>query len=373
MLIIFYTFLFLMGLYLLLILLFIIGFNNLKTLIINNKQPNTFSIIIPFRNEAEYLNGILNSILKIDYSKLNYEIILVDDESTDGSIEIIKAFIRKNSFVDIKLIENIRTSNSPKKDAINTAISITKYNWIITTDADCLLPKKWLTCFNTYINKYKPNMLVAPVCISNKNTFLNQFQCIDFLSMQGATIGGFGIKQPFLANGANLAYRKNIFKQLNGFKSNDFIASGDDVFLLENFIKHDKRKVIFIKNQKALVTTFSTKNWQHLIEQRKRWAAKTTNFNNNFTKCIGLIVFFANCITIVALVLSIFYPCFLLLLLFKYILDAVLITKTAILYKQKIGILNYCKTLIFHPFFTIYIAISSISSTFEWKERQFKK
>lgn len=145
------------------------------------------------------------------------------------------------------------------------------------------------------------------------------------------------------------------------------------MFLLENFIKHDKRKVIFIKNQKALVTTFSTKNWQHLIEQRKRWAAKTTNFNNNFTKCIGLIVFFANCITIVALVLSIFYPCFLLLLLFKYILDAVLITKTAILYKQKIGVLNYCKTLIFHPFFTIYIAISSISSTFEWKERQFKK
>jgi poly-beta-1,6-N-acetyl-D-glucosamine synthase len=373
MLVIFYIFLIITSIYLFLIILFIVGFNNLKPVNINDTNLNTFSIIIPFRNEAEYILNILNSIEKLDYLKTCYEVILIDDESTDNSVEIINAFCLENPIIDIKLIENIRTSMSPKKDAIKTAISIAKYNWIITTDADCLLPVKWLLCFNTYINTYKPNMLVAPVCISNKNTFHTQYQSIDFLSMQGATIGSFGIKQPFLANGANLGYKKEIFKKLNGFKNNDFIASGDDVFLLENFINYKKEKVIFIKDYDALVTTYPTKTWQDLIAQRKRWAAKTTHFKSNNTKIIGVVVFLVNSITILTLIASILYPYFLLLLFSKFIVDGILIFKTATLYKQKIEFISYCKTLFFYPFFTIYIAIASLSSTFEWKKRTFNK
>ena len=79
-------------------------------------------------------------------------------------------------------------------------------------------------------------MIVAPVSLESNTTFLQQFQLIDFLSMQGATIGGFGIQQPFMANGANLAYQKELFIKLNGFENNNTIASGDDVFLLENFM-----------------------------------------------------------------------------------------------------------------------------------------
>jgi len=353
--------------------LFIIGFNLLKPITKNYEDTTQFSIIIPFRNEAENLPNLLNSIKEIEYNKSFYEIILVDDESTDNFLKTINDFCAKNPTINLKIIKNLRQSNSPKKDAISTAISITKYNWIVTTDADCILPKTWLSSFNNCVCENNPNMFVAPVSFKSDLSFLHQFQLTDFLSMQGATIGGFGIKKPFMANGANLGYKKEIFLQLNGFKDNDFIVSGDDVFLLENFVAHDKSKVYFLKDIKALVTTFPTKNWNELVQQRKRWAAKATHFKNNFAKSIGALVFFTNFIIALALFIGLYHPIFLALLFPKFVIDSLLIFKTAHLYRNKINHLSYLKTLLFYPFFTVYIAITSLLSPFVWKGRHFNK
>ena len=76
-------------------------------------------------------------------------------------------------------------------------------------------------------------MVASGVCYVPKKDFLSAFQNLDFLSLQGATIGSFGINQPFMCNGANFAYSKQFFKELNGFQGNETIASGDDVFLLQ--------------------------------------------------------------------------------------------------------------------------------------------
>ena len=373
MLFVLYIFWILIGLYAILILLFIIGFERLKPTTKSHEDTTQFSIIIPFRNEAENLPGLLNSFKGIKYNRALFEIILVDDESTDNPQEIINQFCANNPTIDLKTIKNLRQSNSPKKDAISTAITSTKYNWIVATDADCELPKTWLSSFNTCICEHNPNMLVAPVSFKSDHSFLHQFQLIDFLSMQGATIGGFGIQQPFMANGANLGYKKEVFLKLNGFKDNDFIASGDDVFLLENFVAHDKSKVLFIKNSNALVITYPTKNWNELIQQRKRWAAKATHFKSNFAKSIGALVFFANCAIGLGLVISFYYPIFLLLLLPKFVIDSLLIFKTARLYQNKINLFSFIKTVLFYPFFTVYIAIASLTSPFVWKDRHFKK
>jgi len=353
--------------------MFIIGFNKVKTTAKKNQNNTQFSIIIPFRNEENHLLELLNSVALLQYKTTLFEIILVDDESTDKSVEIIKQFSNNNSAIDLKIISNIRQSNSPKKDAISTAISITKYNWIITTDADCILPITWLSSFSNFINEYDPNMLVAPVSFKSDQSFLHQFQLIDFLSMQGATIGGFGIQHPFMANGANLAYKKEIFLQLDGFNNNNFIASGDDVFLLENFVIHDKTKVLFLKNIKALVITFPTKNWNELIQQRKRWAAKATHFKSTFAKGVGILVFLTNCVIIYTLLIGFFEPSFLFFFVSKFTLDTLLIYKTAKCYHEKIKLTSYLKTLLCYSLFTIFIAATSIMSSFEWKGRNFTK
>lgn len=372
--ILFYTIsLCIIGLYVLLIFGFIIGFDCLKSDLKKNVQKTKFSIIIPFRDEAKHLPGLLNSILKITYNVSNYEILLVDDESSDDSVAIIESFKLKNPQFNIQIINNQRHSNSPKKDAISTAIQFTKHNWIISTDADCILPTQWLNSYNDFINTYDPNMVIAPVSFNSDPTFLQQFQLIDFLSMQGSTIGGFGIRQPFMANGANFGYKKDLFIKLNGFEDNNNIASGDDVFLLENFIKHDKEKVLFLKDIKALVTTFPTESWVALINQRKRWAAKATHFKNPFTKFIGIVVFLANFVYILSLLFAISESNFLWLILLKIAIDTSLIYKTARFYQQKITTVAYIKTVLLYPFFTAYVAITSMLTTFKWKDRAFKK
>jgi len=361
------------GMYFFLILLFIIGFDRVRENTKNHSPQTRFSVIIPLRNEANSLPHLLNSIAALEYKKNLFEIILVDDDSTDNSVKLINEFSAKNPDIDIQLLKNIRSSNSPKKDAISIAIPKAKYDWIVSTDADCILPPLWLAIFNTSIVVNKPNMLVAPVSFKRNSSFLSQFQLIDFLSMQGATIGGFGIRQPFMANGANFAYKKDLFLELNGFEDNDFIASGDDVFLLENFVAHDKYKVLFLKDIKALVTTYPTKSWSELVQQRKRWAAKATHFKSNFAKSIGALVSFANCVIGLALIIGIFNPIFLILLVPKFLIDSLLIFKTAQFYQNKINLLSYLKTLLFYPFFTVYIAITSLLSPFVWKDRLFNK
>lgn len=366
-----YIFIFIIIIYVLIILGFIIGFNSIDLNINEQNSTTTFSVVIPFRNEENNLQNLLDSIQNISYPTSRFEIICIDDDSSDNSVKIIKEFCKKSD-LNIIIKNNKRVSNSPKKDALSVAITEAKYKWIITTDADCIVPKKWLQTFNNYIVKYEPKMLVAPVKLIGNTTFLEQFQIIDFLSMQGATIGGFGIKQPFMANGANLCYQKEIFLTINGFSSNNDIASGDDVFLLEDFLMHDKKRVHFIKSKEVLVETYVQQNWSDLINQRKRWAAKAPKFNNNFTKLIGVFVFLSNIGVLISFFILTFQPFIFWVIMTKYLVDSILIYKTAKFYKQSICFTQYLKTLIFYPFFTTYIAIISLLTKFSWKDRIFK-
>ena len=203
----------------------IYGFNRMKRFSRKEFTPKTsFSIVVPFRNEKENLPNLLHSISLLNYPKELVEVILVDDDSEE-------VFSVQDLVFSLKVIKNDRKSNSPKKDAIETAIQVAKNDWIITTDADCLIQKDWLTTFDQYIQENEVEMVASGVCYVPKSGFLSAFQNLDFLSLQGATIGSFGIEKPFMCNGANFAYSKHFFKELNGFQGNETIASGDDVFL----------------------------------------------------------------------------------------------------------------------------------------------
>ena len=180
----------------------IYGFNQMKRFTKKDTIPTTtFSIVVPFRNEKENLPKLLHTISKLNYPKELFEVLLVDDDSEE-------VFSPRFAVFSLQVIKNERKSNSPKKDAIETAIAIAKNDWIITTDADCLVQKDWLHSFDQLIQEKDLKMIASGVCYVPKNGFLQAFQTLDFLSLQGATIGSFGINQPFMCNGANFAYSK---------------------------------------------------------------------------------------------------------------------------------------------------------------------
>ena len=254
--------------YFLCMLVLVYGFRKVPIFSSEITQNKTrFSVIIPFRNEAENLPNLLRSINLLQYPAEMFEVIFINDASEDASEAIILKTI-KNSRFSIKLLQNNRISNSPKKDAISEAIKNSNFEWIVTTDADCELPKSWLKTLDAFIQKNNPMMVCGPVIYESNGSFIENFQQLDGLSLQAVTIGSFGLQNPLLCNGANLAYNKEAFLKVNGFSGNDHIASGDDIFLMEKMKKAFPEQVRFLKSEEAIVSTKPQKTWKNVINQR---------------------------------------------------------------------------------------------------------
>jgi cellulose synthase/poly-beta-1,6-N-acetylglucosamine synthase-like glycosyltransferase len=353
--------------YSLLILSFRFGFGKVKTSKAVLEKPSTcFSILIPFRNEEKALPQLLKSLNTINYPSDLYEIIFINDASEDNSVSVIKNSIKNNNY---QLINNIRTSNSPKKDALTHAIKQSKYPWIITTDADCVLPKNWLNSFASFIQENEVKFIAAPVAMQLEKGIWTHFQTHDFLALQGITIGAFGLRSPFLCNGANLCYKKTAFNAVNGFEGNTNLASGDDVFLLEKMNKKFPKQTAYLKDEQAIVTTFPVATFQDLKQQRIRWASKANAYKNSLAIFSGFTML-AMSLSLVYSVLSFNLELFTLLFISKFLIDLVLIYPTDMFFKQE----NSLKTLIWssfvYPFFTLYIGFLSLFKNYQWKGRK---
>lgn len=362
--------------YLILIGSFVLGFDKISVFKLENKPSvTTFSIVIPFRNEAKNLPTLLNSVSSLSYPKHLFEIIFIDDASEDNSAEIIKNYITENS--NIFILKNERNSNSPKKDAITKAIKYAKNEWIVTTDADCQLPELWLNSYDEFIQKNNALCIAAPVTYKPESNFCNTFQLLDILSLQGATMGGFGIKKPFLCNGANFAYTKQLFNNLYGFDGNTNTASGDDIFFLEKALKKHPKQTFYLKCNEAIVITKAQQTWTDLIAQRIRWAAKTSAYNSWFSKLTAFTVLLMNalliCLTLLAFIGAFKTKTLIYVLIIKFSIDLNLIYKSALFFNQK-GVLKlYAFGFLVYPFFSVYVAVISIFFGYEWKGRYFKK
>lgn len=355
--------------YVLNILWLIYGFAKVKVFSPKEYSPTTrFTIIVPFRNEAQNLPNLLDSIEKLNYPNDLFSVILVDDESTD-------AFEIPDTKFHITLLENQRRTNSPKKDAINTAIKKVVTEWIVTTDADCIIPENWLKTFDAFIKQHNPKMMASGVYFQNGNSVLDGFQQLDLMSLQGTTLGSFGNNQAFMCNGANFAYQKNFFEELKGFKGNEAIASGDDVFLLQKAIKHNRKKVHFVKSNQTLVLTQTEKSWLALFYQRVRWASKTGNYSGFYSKQLGLSVFLMNLTWIITLL---FWPfnlltteLFISVLGLKFLSDNILIWKTTCFFKTNSK--HLLASNLIYPFFSTAVVIFTFFGSYKWKDRTFEK
>lgn len=366
-----------LGIYIVLIGSYIYGFEKVPEFSIPDLTPKTsFSIVVAFRDETANLPHLIASLNQLNYPKSHYEVLFVDDDSTDDSVEIIKTQTGKTN-LNFQLLNREVKINSPKKDAIQTAIRIAKHEWVITTDADCIVPKYWLDSFDAYIQTHNTKLIAGPVTYHYKNSALHKFQTLDFVSLIGATIGSFGLKKPYMANGANLAYQISFFKELDGFNGNSHIASGDDVFLLQKAVKTNLSQVGFIKTDKALVMTKPVNTLMILFSQRIRWSAKSTGFSSIFGKLTGLLVLTMNVFVISTLLLAaldiISWNSCLYIWIIKISIDFMLLFKTLRFLNQEDLFKSYFWSCLAHPFFISYIAMCSLFSGYNWKGRHFKK
>jgi len=357
------------------ILQLIYGLKKVPLFVAEKSTPGTFfSIVVPFRNEAENLPDLLESFRKLDYPVDLFELILVDDFSTDNSVRLIFDWRMANGNYQVTLLENIKISGSPKKDAISRAVPIVKSEWIVTTDADCIVNLGWLQTLDAFIRNEGVSMIAGSVSYSGQKSFLHHFQQLDLMSLQGATIGSFGINLGFMCNGANFAYTKSLFQELGGFTGNSHTASGDDVFLLQKAVAKFPEKVKYLKSKENIVLTKPLNSWKALFNQRVRWASKTGSYQSVFGKDLAVIVFIANFLCLSAFALCFFtnFSWFHFGILFgiKFSVDAMLLYKTNyFLTGKRLRFLIFGSLL--YPFFCVAVALYATVGKYEWKGRKF--
>lgn len=338
-----------------------------------NPTKQFISVIIPFRNEAPNLLNLIGDLKKQTLKHHQYEIILVDDHSEDNSISIIKK--QRDSKTQMKLIV-LPSELTGKKQALHYGIKSARGNLIVTTDADCRMNTNWLLTISSFYNQYKPKLIIGPVLYLSSKGMFYRFQQIELISIMGSTAGTAGLGMPVMCNGANLAFEKDAYNALID-PTNEALASGDDIFLLQNLKKKYRDAILFLKNKDAIVYTNASDNILNFINQRKRWLSKSSSYTDPEIKLLALIVYLT-CLTILSsFFISIMSFKFLLwafaALMLKTIADGILYISCVRYFQKK---LRLHLLVPFQIIYIIYVSLMpafSLKRSFTWKNRKYRK
>jgi cellulose synthase/poly-beta-1,6-N-acetylglucosamine synthase-like glycosyltransferase len=334
------------------------------------------SVIIPARNEEQNIGQCLQSIVAQNYPKHLFEVIVVNDHSTDKTEDIVRNFSNKNVRL-INLADHVEAGlNSYKKKAIEIAVSQSTGDLIVTTDADCFSGANWLKSIAAYQAATQAVLIAAPVKIVLKKGLLSYFQSLDFLILQGITGASVHRKYHSMCNGANLAYLKSVFYEVNGFKDVDNIASGDDMLLMHKIVTLYPDKFFFLKSIEAIVSTQPATSWKEFFNQRIRWASKADKYDDKRITKVLFLVYFLNFFLLLTLLYTFFNVAFLsyfiLLILTKTIIEYAFVSRVANFFSLS-KLMYYF--LLLQPVHIIYTVIAGFLGKFgkyEWKGRVVK-
>ncbi|MBC7696329.1 MAG: glycosyltransferase [Burkholderiales bacterium] len=369
-----YIFAFISIVYGIFITLAIIGFNKLKRSFKKNKitEPSFVSIVISARNESSNITECLEQIIKQNFPKELFEIIVVDDASIDNTYEIAHELLLKSN-ISFEIIR--QNKHHGKKINLALAIKISKGEIIITTDADiCYRHPDWLLTISDYFGSYSPNMLVMPVDYQSQSGLLEKFQIIENIALTGITAGYSGLKKSFMCNGANLAFKKAVFEASNGYHSHLHLSSGEDVFLMEDIKKINASSVHYVLRRELIVKTKPLHSWKDFFHQRVRWASKAKNNTNNLNLFAGFIIIGANLLFLALFVAilkkSVIIPYLSIFVITKFVFDFLLL----FLASDFLGRIKSIWWIIpFECLYWIYALIIGTTSLFYkpyWKEKK---
>ena len=327
----------------------------------NEKLPLA-SVVIAARNEEENLPALLKDLTIQSYPSDKTEVIIVNDRSTDRTKEILERASKKYSFIKTVTIIDKSKDMTPKKHALDQGINISKGEIIISTDADCRVGKNWvLSMVNSTIKSKGITVGFSKVL---GNSFLSQYQLIDFLGIITANAGAFGWGKYWSGTGQNLAYLKSDYVNINGFDLVKDEISGDDMYLVQ---KISKLKSGFLNiDPQSFVETKPVKTISQFINQRTRWASNSKkNIKSNKLFFMFLLsAFLTNILTLINLFYNFYFFWF---FVFKSLLESLIIFLGSKLFNLNLQIKPFILWLVLQPAYIPYIGIRGLIGKFYWK------
>ena len=330
------------------------------------------TILIPVRNEEDNILTCLQSIKDNDYPKDKYEILLIDDHSTDSTV--LKAI--DCSISNLKII-SLPANKTGKKAAISEGLSMAGFDFVLCTDGDCRAGSQWIKSHASNYYDSRKYLNTATVLPEEDGSILADFQWMDFAMTMAVTSCGISRDLFFLANGANMSYKPSVAAGLKDSRGQEY-ASGDDIFLVQAMAGKFSGSIGFIKDKQALVTTKAEKTWADFLRQRTRWATKSLMTSDPYVKTIQAFVFFVNLLLVIILVAGIAKPsdfgiyalCFIVL---KAAADYFMLRALAGYYGQSGVLRSFFPAFFIYTGYILYAGTMALfPSEYQWKGRQVK-
>lgn len=365
-------------LYLLIILIFTYGWYKSATIYHDGRQPSTYvSVIVPFRNEEARLPDIFQSLTCQDYPKDLTEIFFINDQSEDNSVLVMSELIKNSENRNINLIDiSGNKTTSSKKTAIAQGISHCTGTLILTTDADCIAGKGWISSVVNFYEKHHPKLISSPVAFLEEKSLFKRLQSLEFMSLIASGAGSVESGAPVMCNGANLAFEKEAYYAVRSISKSSEIASGDDIFLLLDIKKKFGTSTVrFLKDPESVVYTHAKKDLFSFLNQRIRWVSKSKKYKDATIIFVSVIVFLFNLSIASTLVLLIFdvslFHLYLTLLILKTIVDFPLLYGISCLLGKKDLLKLFIPLQFIYPFYIVLTATIGQFGKFEWKNRKY--
>jgi cellulose synthase/poly-beta-1,6-N-acetylglucosamine synthase-like glycosyltransferase len=349
----------------------------------DNDSPTTFlSILVAARNEEVHIATCLESLLRLDYPADKFEIIVIDDYSTDRTAAITKEY--QVFFPQLRLIslskEGIREEQSfPKRKAIEVGLRSASGEYILLTDADCEVPVSWARLISGIFLRETCVFVGGPVLISSdKGGILHHFQLLDMLGMMIITGAGYHSGTQLFANGANMSFSKKAFIDSGGFAHFPPRASGDDMFLLHQLHTYKPGGIRFIKSLAGTVKTRPMDTIRALLQQRIRWASKNRTYRDGNLNSAIILIFLLSALIVLLGILSmiqfsIFFPFFVILYLLKFSGDYMLQREATSFFKEDSLMKHFFQSQNLHTLYIFIVGIAgNLLPAYRWKGRILK-
>ncbi|MBE7175779.1 MAG: glycosyltransferase [Mucilaginibacter polytrichastri] len=358
--------------YVLFLLYFTSGWARLKRLPVQNRQFKTaVSILIAARDEEDNIAKTIDDLLKQTYPSALTEIIIVDDHSTDRTADIVRSYGDRG--VKLLQMQESELLNSYKKKAIAKAIDLAGGELIVCTDADCRMGSNWLADIVDYYEQSDKVMISSPVSYFQESSFFEHLQTLEFSFLIGIGAASIGHKKATTCNGANLAYRKDIFYAVGGFQGIDDVASGDDELLLQKVAEKYPGKIGFLKSRNAIVYTHAKHTLQSFLNQRRRWASKSTKYKDKRVVALAVLIWLFNVTLLINTVGAFFTPVFtriaLTQFLFKLVFEvAFLLPVLGFFRRVRLISLAFILSPV-HVLYLVYVGVAGNTGKYQWKGR----
>ena len=341
---------------------FIIGLSKEENSPKNLDTPPV-SVIIAVRNGEKNINRLLNSLKNQTYNG-EMEFIIVDDESTDKTVNIIQKFTQMDPRFKYLSSKGGDQKLTYKKRALDSGIKNAQFEHLLFTDIDCIIQYLWVeNMMLSFTNE--TDYLIGYSEAVDATTSASKFQKADFFMLLSAARGMANNKSAWACTGQNQGYRKSLYSAVGGFSQITEQLQGDDSLFLLLCRKAKNINVNFANSPGSFVISRPELTWIAFLKQRIRWAGDSKvfwkfNLPFYFTSIATFILNMGIIVMPLIYGFTIFLDSWYMnILLIKFIAEYILIIMGGKAFHRQFSLINFLQWYIIQP---LYVAVVSVGS-----------